>query len=105
MSTKIRHLETKIAFLDGEVLLYCATVDSLSQQIEEALTRLHKYEPEYVDAIMRRARGEPEPTVSAEVASTTTVDAVVEAAADAAVAQALDESNVKPLDTPPGEPA
>lgn len=59
MSIRDRHFANKVKFLEGEVDLYCNTIDNLSAKLEGALRRLQKYEPAYVEAIMN---GETPPT-------------------------------------------
>ena len=77
MSTKIRHLETKIAYLDKEVELYCNSIDSLSKRLEQTLTHLRQFDPKYVEKIMRELSGQPEPEPEPEQAAKETVAEVV----------------------------
>ena len=93
MSTKIRHLESKVAFLQQECDIYCATVDTLSQRIEEVLKELQKHDKKYVEKMMRMLQGKPEP----EEATQAVADDAPAAANDAAP-QVLDESNVQTIE-------
>ncbi len=61
--TIIRSLKSQNAFLQREIESHSHAIDSLSQQLADALNRLKQYEPEFVAALVGEERHQQTPVV------------------------------------------